>query len=379
MALLMVLGFAVGCSDSETNGNDDDAVVTKKKNNGGEGNSSIDGENGGSSGKQKISGTINWTAGYSDGKAIVKVNNDGVNYTMYCIDKKGNILFELNKVMSVGEDYRFVNGMFELDGAICDEKGKFTYPNDVGATKFCKCLFESGYIIAEANEYTYSATVNKMGIMNTKFEWVIGPSEDLYDEMSCIMNYNSKPAIYYDNVILFGDGYKKYIDLNTKKVGNTEELSLQIPSSMWVRGMDSGEYVEEITRKTVLELPYDNIYTTTDFINGKSAVEFYNDDAHKYYFSLVDESGKLLFEPNEVEGYVESITFDEKNIVVCSKQAMGSTKGKILIYDLQGKLLHEKEIDGYSLSSEGVICIGEKVEAYSYSYSFYDMNLEPLF
>lgn len=367
MALLMVLGFAVGCSDSETNGNDDDAVVTKKKNNGGEGNSSIDGENGGdgeSSGKQKISGTFDFSAGYSEGKAFVSLDGDA-----YCIDKKGYVLFKTNA--DFYDNSLFENGMalLSVDGdyAICDEKGKITRPEDVGATKFHECFFEEGYIIAEVNEYTYSSTVNKMGIMNTKFEWVVEPSEELYNEM----RYESK--LCYNDMIFYGiTSYsdKNYVDLKTGKIVKVEELSLQIPSSMWEWDSGSGKYVEKITRKTVLGLPYDNIYSTTDFINGKSAVEFYNYDANKHYFTLVDESGKLLFEPKEFEG---DLMFDGNNIM-CSNNI------KMAVYDLQGNLLCQKEYDSYNTwkVSDGVI-MRINSAGFSLECSFYDMNLEPLF
>lgn len=132
---------------------------------------------------KKINGEIIAASVFSEGLAFVELSKE--KGKTYCIDKKGNIIFDLDIDLSVNGDIyaTFINGIAYVNEGFCDTTGKVTKPADVGATTFNYCAtLKGGYIIAEVITSDYSNTNKKLGVLNTKFEWTVEPSEKLYNE-----------------------------------------------------------------------------------------------------------------------------------------------------------------------------------------------------
>ncbi len=239
LALLMTACCLFSCGEkTDVNEPSDDGAVTSKVNhNGGD-----DTEQGGvakpneneNAGREKISGDIAAGSVFSEGKAFVSLAAD--NDTTYCINKDGYILFKLNEKMgAIGTiDCTFKNGLTLIqkyqEQHICDKNGKVTYPKDVGATKFYDIGFEGGYILAEVVESTFDSTVKKAGIMNTDFEWTVGPTEELYKYINKLNLVSYTKDRYFNDIVYIGKA-KVYLDLKTGKIVSYEEIASKIPSN----------------------------------------------------------------------------------------------------------------------------------------------------
>lgn len=290
---------------------------------------------------KKISGKLTEASVFSDGLAFVCI--DGKSNITYCINKEGYIVFELNKDLGgvSGEIFKyFKNGYALIDGGVCNTKGEITYPEDVGVTKFYDIAFEGGYIVAEKVTASYSSTKKELGIMNMKFEWVLEPSEKLYEDLSenlwTCESINTKSC--YSNEFVYFDGCQKYLEIATGNIYRSMPASFK-----------AGSYSVNLNM-------YDNAVKATQYIDGKAAVLFYNDNAKKYFFTLVDKNGNFLFDPVEIKDYVYSsvsidMEFDGEHFVITNVH--DGAHINILSYNSVGELIGELNTESYPYAGYG--------------------------
>lgn len=330
---------------------------------------------------KKISGEITAASVFSEGLAFVCL--DGNKEKAYCIDKQGHIVFELeNKIQSaMGEIFvKFQNGYALIDGGICNTKGEITYPKDVGATEFIGVALNGGYIIATRITADYSSSKQEMGVMNTDFEWVLEPSESIYEELSENLWTSSTintESFYADGMIYF-DGCKKYLNVNTGEISNS--INTRLPSNTWIY------YTDKTFRNTNEEIMVnlgnlDNIESTgrNNYKNGKVPVIFFNQQVGKRFWTLVDENGNFLFDPVEMVNFTDFlwswIKFDGEHTVFYN-----SSVKKLSCFNGKGELSGELNIDnrpeGYI--EDGVILIISG-SMNSKKCQYYNTDFSPLF
>lgn len=329
---------------------------------------------------KKIKGEITAASVFSDGLAFVCL--DGNKEKAYCIDKQGNIVFELeNKIQSVmGEIHvKFENGYALIDGGICNTKGEITYPEDVGATDFFGVALKGGYIVATKIAADYSTAKKEAGVMNTDFEWVVQPSEAIYNAIS--ENLWTTSALttgsFFANGIVYFDGCNKYLNVKTGEV--LDSVDSKFPSETWIY------YTDNTFRNSKEEVMVDlsnlnNIESTgkNSYKNGKVPVIFYNQQVGKHFWALVDEKGEFVFNPVETVNLNDLsswIIFDGENTVFCDK-----TMNKLSSFNDKGELLGELDGDGYSKGSieDGIILL-IRGGMNSKKCHYYNADFSPLF
>jgi len=333
---------------------------------------------------KKVSGEITGASVFSEGLAFVCL--DGNKEKTYCINKEGYIVFELDKKLVVNGEInaKFINGHALVDGGICDTKGKIIYPEDVGATEFYDIALEGGYIVAEKTTADYSSSRFELGVLNFDFEWVIQPSEEIYnivkEDLRFITVLNTK-SYYYKDFVYF-EMCQKYLNLKTGEVSEIAEIEL--PSHMWQRYTDNTyrDYEENILLDLSEHKNVSLAYGST-FVNGKAPILFHNQEAKKYYFTVIDECGTFLFEPVEIinAANVGKFVFDGKNILITNS---ATSIDRIWSYNIDGEYLgcQEPKTLGYMSYScvifDSVILVKG---GYNYSHKCYYFNtdLTPLF
>lgn len=334
----------------------------------------------------KLEGTITAASDFSEGLAFVSV--DGNKNVTYCINKQGNVVFTLNEKLAVTSSISaaFVNGLALLNsiGGICDTTGKITMPTDVGATAFYGSALSEGYILAESVLSDYVATQKRLGIMNTSFEWVVEPTAELYEALC-----GSLAGGWYcfDGVMYIKD-IDRYLNLKTGAV--TESVSATWPSSQW-QMLYADKILRDPTGQAMLDLnDYKNLsrYSSIHFVDGKAAVGFYNSEARTYFVSLIDEAGKLLFDPVQTAipaGNVENggyrVSYDGQYILVTGGSA---NNVQAECYDASGNKLGSLSTEsmkymsyGFSLS-DGVVLLSGTYN-FQNTYQYYRPSFTALF
>lgn len=349
---------------------------------------------------KKIDGEIFAASNFSEGLAFVETARE--KGKTYCIDKKGNIVFELNIDLSVNGDIyaTFINGLAYVNGGFCDTTGKVTEPADVGATKFNYIsTLRAGYILAEVVTSDYSNTNKRLGVLNTKFEWMIEPSEYLYNEFADEYGYSQISDAINTSDYTVGDLYyntdlEKALNLKTGEV-ITEKARIGTPnSSLWLLGCNSTQYTGYYLpgessylseENLVLDLTENGVVcSASSFINGKAAIVYRNVSANKYYVTMIDEAGKHLFEP--VETKYNSVQTDGKYILVsdsawgCNYAEIfndkGEKTGEIDVSADTSKSYHLYIGDGAILVRGGII---NMMSGYSGKAYYLDTNSNDLF
>ena len=125
MLLLFIYVLTVSsCTVDRPNNNDKNVSYVGDSNDDENSTKDEDGNNDRDDKKEKIFGTITAASTFSEGKAFVCVEEKPKK--TYCINEKGEILFELDKKVDVAGDIyvTFVNGYAFLDGAVCDINGQ---------------------------------------------------------------------------------------------------------------------------------------------------------------------------------------------------------------------------------------------------------------
>lgn len=339
-------------------------------------------------GLEKLTEQVYRSSVFSEGLAAVVVG--GRNGRGCVINKKGEIVFDLefeienSYIVSYSE---FVNGYSYINGGILDKDGNMTYPEDVGASTFYSVALEGGYIIAEVIEADFSSTKKMLGIMNTKFEWIVEPTEQLHaaisDEYGYLeLNRALNTEDYYYNGFVYIEAINKFLNVKTGEIVAYENVGFTHPSFTWSKWSDHTYRDHEEKVQVDLSM-YENLHSWKHFENGIAPIVFYNREANAFYFTVVNESGEFLFNPVDFEEWnIGSIQTDGNTIVV-TDMAFGELT--IKTYDMNGNLIAEFDTDSigknlsYSVSiGDGVIMI-EGGYNYSHYVWYYTPEFEPLF
>lgn len=351
---------------------------------------------------KKISGTITACSDFSEGKAFVKTaDNDNVTY---CIDKSGRVLFEIRERVDTGlgeiisTEFKNSIAIVNLGSTtnfLCTSTGEIIHPEDLGVTEFYGIALESGYIIATQIGATYNSTSKKAGVLNTDLEWIVELNEDFYKNIS---DEKGRVFIPFETYGAYGGGTfcsgnilymidtKQYVDLNTGKILDIEDVSISVPSSAWDYEwtLYDCQYVDTIGN-VMLDLNYENMNSLDQFNNGFAAIKFHNRDAGKYYFSLINESGKLAFEPIVIDladnGWGYNIQTDG-NTVIISQNSGTNAKS----YDINGNFIASidlESLDGKNRSyklrlSDGVIIVTSSYSLGDYKCHLFTPDFTPI-
>ena len=329
---------------------------------------------------QKLEGKITGASVFNDGYALVCVN--GNENTTYCIDKKGNIIFQIDKDFAVsGTIYQKIeNGHLSTTEGIYDMTGKLTRPEDVSASQFYDVAFSGGYILVEKVTADYSSTKKEIGVMNFAYEWVVEPSEEIYTAIEkdlshlTAMNHQS---YYYEGYIYFA--YSDcYLNVTTGEI--LETIGQNAPSTEWTYS-SKGKF-GDIKGNVMLDLTvHDNIklISGTKFVNGKAPVMFYNAEAKTWFFTLVDEEGNFQFEPVQVKdmSVVNKVIYDGRYVLVSDHSY---AENRIQCYNAQGELVgtYYNQTSVRSDLNEGVILISSGANT-NPKREYFNPDFTPLF
>lgn len=330
---------------------------------------------------QKFEGTLYLTTPFSEGKALASTSGNG---NTVCIDKNGNVLFSLD-VSIASYQSSFKSGLILLpDGRFCDSKGSLTAPADVGVTKFYDAALEGGYIIVEVIESTFDSTSKKIGVMNTDFEWVYQPSEELYPQIKIQESVYSSDR-YYDGY-LYMASKKTFWNLKTGEI--TAECSVEIPCDAWITYSDNT--YRDLSGNSIKLSGQDianNVFDIGNFVNAKAPVVYYNSEAKASYFNYVDENGGFSFEPVKVFDYMAHIVMQDETTVLIGRGSSSTGCKLIRSYDRDGNFLGELDLLAFGTRmswnitsfEDGIIVVqgyrtvlgqGSSYETYVYDRSF---------
>lgn len=276
------------------------------------------------SGKSTVSRNVSFknVYGFSEGLAFAQSDEKGKTF---CIDKKGNIVFTLDGeyMPSCG----FKNGIAIINDAIVDKEGNITSPKDLGGDSFLidkeiyEKAFADGYILLSKSTSGFSGGKDEIAVLNSSLEVLVPFSEKLYEDINS-EKYTINATEYYNGILYFCDSDEVdalYLDTGKREVIDGENVDRTFLSSIkskhqsdfWIYNMNyerhvidrrTGEYPSSFNIDlTQYEETLDNIV----FNNGNAEVMFSDEkaDGIHYFFTLIDENGKFLFDPVEVLNY----------------------------------------------------------------------------
>ncbi len=339
---------------------------------------------------KKLEGKITRSSVFSEGLAIVSL--DGNKEKLYCINKEGYIVFEINE--SIGTSYaisnlKFKNGLVLINNNIYNKSGKHTTPESVGVTRFYDIAFEGGYILTEKVTADYSSSKKELGVMNKDFEWIVEPSEVLYQNLEKQLNKLvslNRMSYYYNDYICFRDSTEskpQYLNLKTGEL--SENSNFEIPSFALDSYTDST--FRDYDSNVIIDLSMHaniKLLIGSEYNDGKVPVLFDNVEAGIKYFTFVDEKGEFLFEPKEIKNMsqVGEFVFDGENLLIMDS-AIGAYH--IQSYNSKGEFLGElkpRESLGngsYSCNvNDGVIYVEGSINTRGSGY-YFTTDFKPLF
>ena len=120
----------------------------------------------------------------------------------------------------------------------------------------------------------------------------------------------------------------------------SEKMPTQFPSETW-RYNEYKKVFVNLDNEVVLDISdLTNLNRAYKFRNGNCIIEYYNRQANKYYFNLINEHGKFLFEPVET-------CLGSRNIYMYSLGkdfvVLGNNWNDFASFDLNGKLIKSIE------------------------------------
>lgn len=331
---------------------------------------------------QKLEGRITGASAFNDGYALVCVN--GNVDTTYCIDKEGNIIYQMDEKFAINGmiSSTIVNGhlLSTIVGAdaIYDMTGKATLPEGVGATKFYRIALEGGYILAEKVTADYSSTKKEIGVLNFNYEWVVEPSEEIYAAIE--KDLRSLEAVYYGsyyhNGYIYFEDSKCYLNIETGEI--SYDIGQKTPSEHWARS-NNGKYFD-YEANLMLDLSHhENIKLVGKFQNGKAPIVFHNAEAGAWFFTLVDEEGDFQFDPVQIKdmSVVNDVSYDGQYVLISDHSY---AERHIQCYNTLGELMgtYYNQTPFYSELNDGVILI-ESGSNTNPQRDYYNPDFTPLF
>lgn len=312
---------------------------------------------------EKIDDVISVGSPFTEGLAYVQYKS--YPDVTYCIDKSGNVIFKLDDTfdLKILESYnymKFENGLsLTFHNYICDSKGNVTHPEDVGVTNFYNVAFGGKYILADVVVSSFDSSSQKMGVMDFSFNWIVEPTEEIYDafyERTIVSANNYSFYTYYEDFLYHDD-----LCLNLKTGEITDNVDVPVSSEDFISRQELADKYATMSRISAI-------------VNGKAAIFFYNQDTEKSYVSVIDNKGNLLYTPTEIGINIGRYEFDGENIVIAD--APWGSEIKLEAINSKGNCtaFNTKTLPYTSHTwtlQDGVILIDNKY--------YYDINFDPLF
>ncbi len=344
-----------------------------------------------SANKESISGyEIEYASPYSEGLMFLKlIGNDA---DVYCVDKNGEVAFKLDDtIVNIKSsqfmcEYAFVSAT-DTSGnyhtVLCDKKGKLTYPSDIGVTEFYGPdeILNAGYILAVKVEANYNYTKKQLGVLNTKLEWKIPLSEELYTQFEDTLTDAYDENFIVDN-IFYSVKLSKSLNLETGEVCSVD-LKQVTPSSEWGVPKNCEAYYRVKSNMVVpedgmyIDLRGKNIIVASKFVNGKAGVLYHNKEAEKHFVGMIDEKGTNQFEPSEI--MYAPLMFD---VVTDGKYLISIEKNTVVSRDQKGNKIGEFSINSLRNAeveiSNGVVTVSGKMDNKNITFCL-DSQLNKLF
>ena len=343
-----------------------------------------------------------WTTSkYNNGLMLVW---EGGNSQHYFINKKGERAFDipLTNEYSYASLYNcdyFLGKYFLLaeydrttqrktSNVLLDETGKVVRPVDVGVTDFAiefdisKDMLVDGFILAERTEATYLETITELVVLDNEMNELTNLSDVV--EKNELKNYKYLAGFLYKDALAInlrtGETYTNLDNMFSK-------ITLENKSDWWKWYSNwDGEYyydirlgestpalsVEHLSATAYRHFEFDKGIAGIMFRTGESGASF------KYFFSIINENGELLFEPVNISN----------NPTVCSYNGIYAvaTTQHLYLFDKTGKIAELEHQEDFSISdveltfSDGVIVLTLSTATQSNkSFSIYTTQLKPLF
>ena len=295
-----------------------------------------------------LSKELSFVSPFMHRKAFIKVS--GVENKTFYIDNTGAVLFEIdanlfdtagNSYLPTANTYQsgliLISDMYGMHWtAACNQEGAYIEAASLGMTEFSDLAADDGYLIVYGE--------NKVGILDSEFEWVVEPSNTFAKNFP----YGIRGTTYYKDYIIYSKVGNARIDVRS---GAVESYRLtdatifydNIPEN-WIVESDGYFFymnIYQVSKQKTLGV--EDIQTTMScklnfkgarFVDGKAPVVLYDNGTN--YISLIDRNGSLLMEPVEVEGYIDYISISNRYIYVGCENYTLST------YDLEGNLVATK-------------------------------------
>lgn len=370
-----------------------------------------------------LDGNIGSINHFSEGKAYVSFDKSFTKYDVdkpggVFVDKAGKILFTLNDNQLPFTPFQ--NGVciicnrpegtdntdFVPDTIIDSQNNIIASPGENGYTAFCDSTDGSfynqntalveGWILAYSKSEDYLGTKIKIGVLDTKGEWIIPLNEN--NPISEYIEKNGDSELEYsylgDGVVSFASydyGYNFWnikdnywfttdlIKLERFVIGNYVPENIHFENGITVFGTSSGKVFRMTNRGETNEIEFDfdpglfvkpQMYSSGMFFYKDSYYNAYGQkiiDLSKYelssdgpgpfvddralivikntsgkqYFTLIDKTGEFLFEPIEMNGNDDTIDYTNQILIYNENTATSSVYHA---YDKNGRKLFELEI-----------------------------------
>lgn len=317
---------------------------------------------------------------FSEGKDWVLEDNDISHWK--CIDKEGNILFELPEDEEPTTDFK--NGIAIVDKKkVINAEGKVISSVDDG--KYTEILSDEfnfeGYVFVNVYENTIEGTSEKIGIIDNQGEWYQSPDECRFQSTKI---ESLEDGIYktFDDDFQYYDAIEnEYIDLQEVvkrkykrrlKEGlifvqpNNESdasfnyfkgdmgLEYDLADTLGIHTNTVGFYDEQ--GNLVIDLSgFAGAADLSGFQDGYCAIELKNPQEN-HFITIIDKTGQQLFEPIDVMEY-KFVGFSQG--IICRG---GKENGLYTYVDLEGNVILEDISSpgwvGDTFNEEGLLKVG---------------------
>lgn len=398
LALPLLLTLLCGCGNSKSLRNDDDndrPSSSKPKDD----PTNPDGSDDTTKPVNKIQMDEISSAGtFVDGYAFVERKNK--KDIIYCINKKGEIQFQLDNFQSYT---RFHNGYsFVTDKSgttyLCNTSGKKIYAEDFGCTNFIS-RWHDDFILIVNSVSDFSGSTDSLGILNYELEFIVSPSEDLYELFE---PYYNDDSTIYNTSYFAGHLYNEKSCLNLFTGEENTDLNtmyqnaqVEYPSDLWEylsypsNWADGATYKDNKTGQTAVDLRQykETINRAYEFEDGTASLLFLTDSAieRKNYFGVIDENGEFLFDPIELPKITRGeyfVTKDGDYYLLQSSFMAYETEYTIVLINKNGvskQISIQSSRYLYVYIGDGVLLVVDQDKDYNSTYTYCTLEMEPLF
>ena len=343
---------------------------------------------------------------FSEGKAFIRTAGSDLTY---CIDKEGNVLFTLDGEYICGTYHNgiaFVTCSYgKLAGMtyICTSDGQLITAEDLGGSYFKRAHigaygrtnenFFGDYILIEKHTFTSTPTKFELGILNCNLEYVVEPSEELYNVFN--ESFNNQ-VLLYGSVIVAIPQYSndwtgsKYLDLRTGVVETDYDIAISLmnithESDFWQTS--SYCYIDRRNNTVALDLNEQGSNITLGrFENGQAPITYYDRISQTRYFNIINESGQTLFEQYEIP-LLNTITTSrcrsQNTYIVSTNEANEDSSYLTLMKITENGLVNKKSFPFAQTINTNFISLSDNIiriaDPNLNKIIYLDENLEPLF